>query len=123
MGSGRLLSESRDTKYTASFREILKSAGLKVIRLPPYSPNLNAFSERWVLSVKSELLDRLVIFDEEGLRRALSEYVEHYHEERNHQGLDNVIPFPRRDHDSDDGEVECQERLGGLFKFYCRKAA
>jgi transposase InsO family protein len=77
----------RDSKYTASFRAILKSAGLKVIRLPPYSPDLNAFCERWVLSVKSELLERLVVFGEEGLRRALSEYVEHYHEERNHHGL------------------------------------
>jgi putative transposase len=76
-----------------------------------------------VLSVKTELLDRLVIFGEEGLRRALSEYVEHYHEERNHQGLDNVIPFPRRDHAAvDSGEVECQERLGVLLKFYWKAA-
>ena len=113
----------RDSKYTAAFRAILKSAGLKIIRLPPYSPNLNACSERWELSVESELLDRIVLFGEEGLRRALSEYVEHYHEERSHQGLDNVIPFPRRDHASDKGEIECQERLGGLLKLYSRKAA
>jgi putative transposase len=113
----------RDSKYTASFRTIPKSAGLTVIRLPLYSPDLNAFCERWVLSVKSELLERLVIFGEEGLRRALSEYVEHYHEERNHQGLGNVIPFPQRDHAGNPGEVDCQERLGGLLKFYRRKAA
>jgi hypothetical protein len=72
--------------------------------------------------VKTDLLDRLVIFGEDSLRRALSEYVEHYHEERNHQGLDNVIPFPQRDHTNDQAEIECQERLGGLLKFY-RKAA
>ena len=119
----RYLILDRDSKFSASFREILKSSGLKVLRLPPYSPNLNALSERWVLSVKSELLDRLVIFGEDGLRRALTEYVEHDHEERNHRGLDNVILFPQRDHASDDGEVECQERLGGLLKFYRRKAA
>jgi putative transposase len=113
----------RDSKYAPSFRAILRSAVLKVIRLPPYSPNLNAFCERWVLSVKSEPLGRLVIFGEEGLRRALSEYVAHFHEERNHQGLDHVIPFPRRDHAADSGEVKCPERLGGLLKFYHREAA
>ena len=63
----------RDSKYAASFRAILKSSGLKIIRLPPYSPDLNAYCERWVLSVKSEILNRLVIFGEDGLRRALSE--------------------------------------------------
>ena len=119
----RYLIIDRDSKYAASFRAILKSAGMKIIRLPPYSPDLNAFCERWVLSVKSELLSRLVIFGEEGLRRALSEYVAHFLEERNHQGLDNVIPFPQRGHASDDGEVECQERLGGLLKFYRREVA
>jgi putative transposase len=69
----RYLIIDRDSKYTAAFRTILKSAGLKVIRLPPFSPNLNAFCERWVLSAKSEVLSRLVIFGEEGLRRTLSQ--------------------------------------------------
>ena len=119
----RYLIIDRDSKYAASFRAISKSAGLKAIRLPPYSPNLNAFCERWVLSVKTELLSRLVIFGEEGLRRALSEYVAHFHEERNHQGLGNVIPFPRRDHAADSGEAKCSERLGGLLKFYHRETA
>ncbi len=113
----------RDAKFGASFRALLKSAGLKVIRLPPFSPNLNAFAERWVLSVKSELLSRLVLFGEDGLRRALAEYVEHYHQERNHQGRGNVIPFPRSNHASDLGKVKCEERLGGLLKFYTREAA
>ena len=119
----RYLIIDRDSKYSAACREILKSTGLKIIRLPPYSPNLNSFAERWVLSVKSEMLSRMVFFGEEGLRRALTEYVDHYHEERNHQGLDNVIPFPRREQASEQGEVECQERLGGLLKFYTRKVA
>ncbi|MFH0901604.1 MAG: hypothetical protein V2A73_13330 [Pseudomonadota bacterium] len=73
--------------------------------------------------MKSELLSRLVVFGEEGLRRALSEYVEHYHEEQNHQGKDNVLLFPRRDHASDVGEVKRSERIGGLLKFYHREAA
>jgi hypothetical protein len=113
----------RDSKYTAAFRAILKSAGLKIIRLPPYSPDLNAFCERWVLSVKTEILSRLLIFGEDGLRRALSEYVEHFHEERNHQGKDNVLLFPKRDHAKDAGEIKCTERLSGLLRFYYREAA
>ena len=83
----------------------------------------NAFCERWVLSTKSEVLSRLLIFGEEGLRRALTEFTEHYHHERNHQGLGNVIPFPRRGHMKYVGEVKCTERLGGLLKFYHHEAA
>ncbi len=113
----------RDSKHAASFRAILKSSGLKVIRLPPYSPNLNIYAERWVLSVKSEILSGLVICGEDGPRRALSAFVEHFHEERNHQGKDNVILFPTRDHAHDVGQVKCKQRLGGLLKFYYRDAA
>ena len=63
------------------------------------------------------------IFGEDGLRRALHELVEHLHEERNHQGKDNVLLFPRRDHAKDAGAVKCMEPLGGLLKFYFREAA
>ena len=79
----------RDSKFCASFRGILKSAGLKIIPLPPRAPNMNAFCERWVLSVKSETLSRLVLFGEEGLRRALAGFLGHYHSERNHQGAES----------------------------------
>ena len=113
----------RDSKYTPAFRNILKPTGLKIIRLPPYSPNLNSFAERWVLSVKSEMLSRMVFFGERSLRRALSQFIEHFHEERNHQGLGNVIPFPTREQAADVGEVKCKERLGGLLEFYYQEAA
>ena len=113
----------RDSKYAASFRAILKWSGLKIIRLPPYSPDLNAHAERWVLSVKSEVLSRMVFFGEGSLRETLREFLEHYHSERNHQGKDNVLLFPRREHTEDDGEVRCRERLGGMLKFYYRDAA
>ena len=69
------------------------------------------------------MLSRLVLFGEEGLRRALPDFVDHYHGERNHQGKDNLLLFPQRDHSQDQGEVKCQERLGGLLKFYSREAA
>jgi hypothetical protein len=57
---------------------------------------LNSFAERWVRSVKEECLSRLILFGEHSLRRALQQYVVHYHEERNHQGKKNLILFPLR---------------------------
>ena len=73
--------------------------------------------------MKSETLSRLVLFGEEGLRRALAGFLGHYHSERNHQGKNNLLLFPGRDHTQDQGEVKRQERLGGLLKFYHREAA
>src|ERR1035437_8737754 len=82
----RYLLHDRDTKYTISFRAIIESGGVKTLPLPARSPNLNAYAERWVKSVKDECLSKIILFGERSLRRALSEYVEHYHAERNHQG-------------------------------------
>ena len=61
------------------------------MRLPARSPNLNAHAERFVLSIKSECLDRLILLSEKQLRGAVAEYVAHYHRERNHQGLGNRL--------------------------------
>ena len=83
---GRYVLHARDSKFTVSFREILQSAGAKPLRLPPQSPNLNAFAERWVRSVKDECLRELILFGEGSLKRALTEFTEHYHSERPHQG-------------------------------------
>jgi len=92
------------------------------VRLPARSPNLNAFAERFVLSIKTECLDRLVPLGETHLRRAILEYMEHYHEERNHQGLENELIVPTEAVNGV-GQVDRRERLGGLLSFYCRKAA
>ena len=113
----------RDTKYTTSFRALLEASGIDVIRLPPRSPNLNAYCERWILSVKSEVLSRMVFFGVGSLREALQEYLEHFHSERNYQGKDNVLLFPRRQHAESNGDVKCRERLGGMLKFYYQEAA
>ena len=118
----RYLIVDRDTKFCAAFRKIIQSAGLEVIRLPPSSPNLNAYAERFVRSIKEEALSKLVFFGESGLRRALTEFVAHYHEERNHQGVGNVLLFPSGE-PLEESLVECKERLGGLLKFYHRRAA
>src|SRR6266478_9677171 len=91
----RYLLHDRDTKYRHSFRTIIASGQVKPLALPARSPNLNAYAERWVRSVKEECLSKLILFGERPLRRALSEYVEHFHRERNHQGKGNVLLFPR----------------------------
>ena len=74
-----------------------------------------------MLSIKSECLDGMIIFGEGRLRRLIREYVDHYHQERNHQGLDNELIEPSKEEGS--GPVECRERLGGLLNYYYRRAA
>jgi transposase InsO family protein len=125
LGSCRYLIHDRDTKYCQSFRDIIESDDVKMLPLPARSPNLNAFAERWVKSVKDECLSKLILFGETSLRRALREYLVHYHGERNHQGKDNVPLFPAATKavNGVDGSVGCKERLGGLLKYYHRKAA
>jgi transposase InsO family protein len=121
----RYLLHDRDTKFSASFGDILGSAGIKPLALPPRSPNLNAHLERWNRSVKEECLSNMILFGEASLQHVLSNYAEHFHSERNHQGKDNVILFPSpadRIGEST-GEIRTRERLGGLLKFYYRKAA
>jgi putative transposase len=91
---------------------------------PPRSPNLNAYAEGWVRSVKEDCLSRLILFGERSLCYALAEYGSHYHQERPHQGKDNVILMPAaNDHQQRDGPIHCRERLGGLLKYYHREAA
>ncbi|MGB7933577.1 MAG: helix-turn-helix domain-containing protein [Gammaproteobacteria bacterium] len=121
----RYLIHDRDTKYCQSFRTIIESGDVKALPLPARSPNLNAFAERWVKSVKNDCLSKLILFGEASLRRALREYLVHYHVERNHQGKNNVLLFPaeRQAVDRVAGSARCKERLGGLLKYYQREAA
>jgi hypothetical protein len=123
--SRRYLIHDRDTKYCESFRDIIESGDVKTLPLPARSPNLNAFAERWVKSVKEEVLSKLILFGEASLRRALREYLVHYHVERNHQGKDNVLLFPTatKAENRVNGLVRCKERLGGLLKYYHQEAA
>src|SRR5215813_2940823 len=86
LSPGQYLIHDRDTKFCAAFQQIIDEAGVECVVLPPRSPNLNAYAERWVRSVKEECLSRLILFGEASLRHALTEYVTHYHHERNHQG-------------------------------------
>jgi len=79
----KYLIHDRNTKYTAQFDKILMSSGIKPIKLPARSPNLNAYAERWVKSVKNEIIDRQVLFGRKSLSHSLKEYVTHFHHERN----------------------------------------
>jgi transposase InsO family protein len=113
----------RDSKYTAQFRRLIRNNGAAVIRLPPRSPNLNAHAERFVRSIKDECLNRMIFIGQRSLRRAVREYIEHYHEERNHQALGNRLIRPRYAMAATNGCVRCKERLGGTLNFYYREAA
>jgi transposase InsO family protein len=113
----------RDPLYTREFRRLLRDSGVRPLLLPTKSPYLNAYAERFVLSVKSECLDHLVLLSDEQLRRALTEYVAHYHVERHDQGLGGALPQPSKFETRVDDPVVCRERLGGLLKSYQREAA
>jgi transposase InsO family protein len=112
----------RAALYSAAFRRLLQTSGVKPLVLPAWSPNLNAFAERFVGSAKSECLERIVPLGEGHLRAAVRAFVQHYHEERPHQGLDNEFIAPKTI-SIGTGPVTCRARLGGLLKFYYRKAA
>jgi transposase InsO family protein len=121
---GHYLIHDRDKKFCPAYNQLLDDASVKRLPLPPRSPNLNAIAERFVRSVKSEALSQFILFGEKSLRHILTEYLAHYHSERCHQGIGNVIPLPVGPAANDrEGPIECHERLGGTLKFYQRKVA
>ncbi len=119
----RYLIHDRDPLFTRAFREILKSSGVETVKLPARSPNLNAYAERFVRSIKSECLAQIIPLGERHLRHAVKEYTEHYHIERNHQGLDNRLIEERRGVVDTNSAIERHERLGGVLNYYERRAA
>src|SRR5258705_7631287 len=119
----RYLILDRDTQYTAPFRRLVRESGTAVIRLPPMSPNLNAYAERFVRSIKEECLNRMIFIGQVSLRRAVSEFMEHYHEERHHQRLANRLIRGHPTVVPDNGIVRCRQRLGGMLNFYHLNAA
>ena len=119
----RYLIMDRDAKFSAAFRSTLEQADVEPVILPPRSPNLNAHLERFFGSLKAECLNKLIFFGEDSLRRAVSAYLDHYHGERNHQSWDNSIIRPGEEVGRAAGDVACRERLGGLLRYYHRRAA
>ena len=119
----RYLIHDRDPLFTMEFLRMLADAGVKSVKLPPRSPNLNAHAERFVRSIKESCLDRMIFFGENSLRKAIGEFVAHYHAERNHQGLANQIISPEAGHLGASGAMQRRQRLGGMLNYYYRAAA
>jgi len=123
----KYLVHDRDSLYTHKFEQTLKDFGITPIKTPPRSPNLNPFVERFNRSIKYECLNNMIIFGEKNLRRFLKEYAEHYHFERNHQGIENEIIESDNEtlkhSQSGKGAIVKKERIGGLLNYYYRKAA
>jgi len=119
----RYLIHDRDPLFTQRFVDILRVGGVKTVKLPARSPDLNAVAERFVLSARSECLRRVIPLGEKHLRTILSEFLIYYHTERNHQGLDNELLSQLPANTNADGSVQCRERLGGILNYYYRSAA
>jgi putative transposase len=119
----RYLLVDRDGKFCPEFLAMLKHEGVNGVRLPPRSPNLTPHIERFMRSIKEECLGLMIFFGEQSLRVAINAFCEHYHQERNHQGLENRLIEPGKAVGGCDGEVICRERLGGMLRYYYRRAA
>lgn len=119
----RYLLMDRDGKYCKTFRDMLEREGINCVRLPSRSPNSNAHLEGFFGSLKAECLDRMIFFGDKSLRSAVPQYLEHFHSERNHQGLDNRIIKPSEEVGRREGAIPCRERLGGMLKYYFRDLA
>ena len=119
----RYLLMDRDSKFCEAFIFILKETGVVAAKLPPKSPNLNAHLERFLRSLKEECLSRMILFGERALWKAVSQFVAHYHRERNHQGLANHLIERGKEVGRRTGDVQCRERLGGLLHYHYRNAA
>jgi hypothetical protein len=117
----RYLIHDRDPLYTHEFKNLLKASGVNPVKLPPRSPNLNSYAERFVKSIKSECLDHLILSSVKQLEYAVSQYCTYYHHERIHQSLGRIIE-PKHNI-NENAEIQCIERLGGLLKSYHRLAA
>ena len=113
----------RDGKFCPAFRDLLNGEGAQPLQLPPRSPDLNAYIERFMRSLKDECLSRMIFFGEKSLRRAVTAFLKHYHAERNHQGLENRQIESAVEVGIPQGDIVCRERLGGMLKYYYRDAA
>ena len=105
-----------------AFQKHLWSSDVIVVRLPLRSPDLNAYAERFVHSIKLEYLERMNFFGEQHLRTAIDEYMDHYHPERNHHVLENRLVAPVHAVGEQSCSIERQERIGGMLYYYHRRA-
>jgi putative transposase len=116
----RYLIHDRDPLFTAEFLETLAASGVQSVKLPPRSPNLNAYAERFVRTIKESCLERMILFGEASLRKSIHEFVVHYHHERNHQGLGNRLIMEEGASAGSSGAIQRRQRLGGMLNYYYR---
>jgi transposase InsO family protein len=117
----RFLVIDRDGIFSPRFKAIVENTGVEILLTAYQAPNMNAFAERFVRSIKSECLDQMIFLGQGSLIRAIAEYSAHYHDERTHQGIGNEMI--RGTKTRSEGVVDASERLGGLLKYYHRRAA
>ena len=116
------LVHDRDPLYTQEFLTMLADVGIESVKLPPRSPNLNAYAQRFVRTIKEGCLDQMILFGEDSLRNSIRQFLDHYHQERNHQGLGNRLIIPMKATVNTEGRIERRARLGGLLNYYYRAA-
>ena len=121
--SVKFLVRDRDTKFTASFDEVLSSEAIRVIKTPVRSPRANAYAERWVRTARTECLDHILILGERHLEGVLRQYVSHYNEQRPHRGIDLGVPAGSAEPSVPTLKVQRQDVLGGLIHEYYSAAA
>jgi len=119
----RVLLHDRDPLFTREFQQTCQGTGTRCLKLPKQSPNLNAYAESFVRTIKRECLDKMILFGEAHVQHVIAEYIEHYNKERPHQGIGNEVITKPKQPLSRDGPVLCRERLGGLLRSYHRAAA
>ena len=119
---GRFLICDRDPKWSRAVEELLRTVGVRVVRTPVSAPNCNAHAERFIRSIKGECLDRVVPLGEWHFRRLVREFVDHYHGERNQQGIGNEL-IERPTVPPTGGPVRRRQRVGGVLNYYYRSAA
>jgi putative transposase len=112
----------RDRKWSRDVLEFLDQEGVQIVRTPFRAPNCNAYPERFVRSIKEKCLARVIPLGERHLRRTITEFVAHYHAERNHQGIGNELIEPLGRADGGQGRVRCRQRIGGMLNYYYRAA-
>jgi len=118
----RFILHDRDSKFNEAFDALAEASGTKIIKLPARSPNLNAYAERWVRSVREECLDQIIVLSERHLRYVRKEYVEYFTKGRPHQGLKQEVPDSREE-PSATGCIRSRQVLGGLINDYYREVA
>ena len=122
-GRFRFLVRDRAGQFTASSDAVLASAGIQAVTIPPRSPRANAYAERFVLTARTEVTDRMLIFSERHLRLVMAEYARHYNGRRPHRSRE--LRPPRPDHpvaDLSQKPIKRRPALSGLLNEYERAA-